>query len=67
MLKHPKVVEFARNLLAQELAQCTAKQQETFKLMYPNGVRLDQLDWAISQCERTNAKNALPAQGNVDG
>ena len=48
---------FQRQTLESLLSKCTDKQRDVFSRMYPNGVRKDQLAWAITQCKNTLDKS----------
>lgn len=62
-----EIQNFARNLLKENLAKCTDKQQTFFKRMYGNmdlsiaevidRMPEDKLDWAIEQVDHTLRKN----------
>jgi hypothetical protein len=69
-MKNETLQAAARTILKDLLAQCTEGQQLLFKRMYsPNNLALpintavdlmdpDKIDWAITQTERTVAKNS---------
>ena len=69
-MKNETLQTAARKILKDLLAQCTEGQQLLFKRMYsPNNLGLpintavdlmdpDKIDWAITQTERTVAKNS---------
>jgi hypothetical protein len=52
-----EVETFLRNALETRLAQLSEAQRGVFKLLYPTGVRSDQLEDAIDKCDRTIRKN----------
>lgn len=53
------------DMLTDLLSQCTPEQQAFFTRMYPGGPRREQIPNAISQCERTIAKNLLRKEGSA--
>lgn len=73
-MKNETLQTAARKILKDLLAQCTEGQQLLFKRMYsPNNLGLpintavdlmdpDKIDWAITQTERTVAKNSKSNQ-----
>ena len=73
-MKNETLQTAARQILKDLLAQCTEGQQLLFKRMYsPNNLGLpintavdlmdpDKIDWAITQTERTVAKNSKSNQ-----
>ena len=58
-----KVEKFKREMLTAALIQCSEKQQELFRMMYPNGVPTRRLESAIDLCERTIKQNVKRKRG----
>ena len=54
-----KIEDFKRTILSKLYYKCTERQRHVFNRMYGslNGVRDDQIDWAIQQCEKTIKAN----------
>lgn len=45
--------DFQRKTLDDLLSQLTEAHRDLFKRLYPSGVKKDQLNWAITQCQNT--------------
>lgn len=57
--------EFQRKVLAEILEQCTEKQRDVHRRMYPNGVAAEDLPWAITQARNTVLKNGAASEGTA--
>lgn len=56
MLKE-ELEEFKKKRANELLADCTQRQQDFFKKVFPNGMNEDNINTVISLIERTLAKN----------
>jgi hypothetical protein len=61
MSAREEIEAFARQLLAERLAQCTEPQRALFSRCYPKGLPAGSLETAIDLCTRTIAKNERKA------
>lgn len=59
---HKQIEVIKQKMLEDALAQCTIKQREIFKALYPNGPKEGQMEWAIQQCFNTIKKNTKTNQ-----
>ncbi len=67
-MKNQTLINIAKSILKELLSQCTEEEQLQFKRMYSNNhldmpinevvdkMNIENIDWAISQCERTIEK-----------
>jgi hypothetical protein len=61
-----RVERYKRFILSDALIQCTAKQLEFFRSIYPRGVSVHDLNSAIKLCERT-VRNNKESGDDCDG